>query len=226
MALLDQKFTITSEEDGTEFTATFADGSATVTEGYGGWEVVPRPKRVGVTEWRGRSPLAIEIPFIIDYYMSGIDNPGIHCEGKVSKLEKLCGVGGGHQPPICRVDGQGAIPHDYTVRPGLKWVIEGLTWDKSIELRTQVTGRRLRCGGTIVIRQFSTARDVLRTIKSTDRAVQPKKYIVKKGDTLNKIAKRFYKDPNKWKIIADANKLRDRRSIYVGQKLMIPRIPL
>jgi hypothetical protein len=218
MAELNQKFTITSEEDRTEFTATFADGSATVTDGYAGWEVVPRPKRVAVTEWRGRNPL--------DYYMTGIENPGIHCEDKVSKLEKLCGLGHGHQPPICRVDGQGAIPHDYTVRPGLHWVIEALAWDKAIELRTQATGRRLRCGGTITVRQFSTARDVLRTIKSTDRAIQPRKYIVKKGDTLNKIAKKFYKDPNKWKIIADANKLRDRRSIYVGQKLMIPRVPL
>src|SRR4051812_32925815 len=191
MAKLDQKFTITSEEDGTAFTATFADGSATVVDGYAGWTTVARPKRVAVTEWQGRNPLAVEIPFIIDFYMSGIDNPGIQCEDKVSKLEKLCGIGHGYQPPICRVDGKGAIPHDVTVNPNLHWVIETLTWDKAIELRTQVTGRRLRCGGTIQIRQFSTARDVLRTIKSTDRAIQPKKYIVKKGDTLNKIAKKF-----------------------------------
>lgn len=223
MADVNSKFTITSEDDGTEFTATFADGSPLVIEGYGGWQVVPRPREIGVVEWQGRNPIAIEIPFIIDYYMSGIDNPGINCEEKVTKLEKLCGVGTSYQPPICRVDSGGVIPHDHTIWPTGRWVIEQVQWDRAIELRAGNTGRRLRCGGTLQIRQFVVARNILRRIKKNDKARKPKTYVVKKGDTLSKIALYFYKDPNKWKLIADANKMRDRRSLSIGQRLKIPR---
>lgn len=51
----------------------------------------------------------------------------------------------------------------------------------------------------------------------------PKSYVVKKGDTLSKIAERFYGDPDGWRHIADANGIRDPRNLKVGRKLRIPR---
>jgi len=49
-------------------------------------------------------------------------------------------------------------------------------------------------------------------------------YTVKRGDTLGKIAKRYYGDPMKYKIIFEANKpmLKDPNLIYSGQVLRIP----
>jgi len=49
-------------------------------------------------------------------------------------------------------------------------------------------------------------------------------YTVKRGDSLSKIAKRFYGDPMKYKKIFDANKpmLKDPNLIYAGQVLRIP----
>lgn len=49
-------------------------------------------------------------------------------------------------------------------------------------------------------------------------------YTVKKGDNLSKIAKEFYHDANKWKIVFEANKpmLSDPDKIYPGQVLRIP----
>lgn len=49
-------------------------------------------------------------------------------------------------------------------------------------------------------------------------------YTVKKGDSLSKIAKRFYGDPLKYPAIFEANKplLGDVNLIYPGQKLRIP----
>jgi len=220
-----RQFRIISEADGTTFTCNFADGSPIVVEGYAGWQVVNRPKAIGLVEWQGRNPMAIEIPFLIDYWRSGLDNPGIHGEAQVARLEKLCGVGKHWEaPPVCKVDGDGVIPHDYTLDPGTRWVIENVTWDRSLELRHYYTGRRLRCGGTIQIRQYVLPTAILRTIKSKDRAYTPKVYIVKKGDTLSKIARWFYHDPHKWKVIADANHLRDRRTLRVGKRLKIPRL--
>ncbi len=49
-------------------------------------------------------------------------------------------------------------------------------------------------------------------------------YTVKRGDSLSKIARRFYGDPMKYKKIFEANKpmLKDPNLIYPGQVLRIP----
>ena len=49
-------------------------------------------------------------------------------------------------------------------------------------------------------------------------------YTVKKGDTLEKISKKFYGTTRKWKKIYDANRdvLKSPDRLYVGKKLQIP----
>ena len=49
-------------------------------------------------------------------------------------------------------------------------------------------------------------------------------YVVVKGDSLSKIAKREYGDANKWRAIYEANKdlIKDPDLIYPGQTLKIP----
>jgi nucleoid-associated protein YgaU len=49
-------------------------------------------------------------------------------------------------------------------------------------------------------------------------------YIIQKGDTLSKIAKQFYGDPNKYPQIFEANRevIRDADLIFPGQKIRIP----
>jgi nucleoid-associated protein YgaU len=49
-------------------------------------------------------------------------------------------------------------------------------------------------------------------------------YIVVKGDSLSKIAKREYGDANKWRMIYEANQdlIKDPDLIYPGQSLRIP----
>ena len=50
-------------------------------------------------------------------------------------------------------------------------------------------------------------------------------YTIVKGDNLSKIAKKFYGDANKYKIIFDANRevIKDANLIYPGQKIRIPK---
>lgn len=57
-----------------------------------------------------------------------------------------------------------------------------------------------------------------------DHDKRPKFYVVKKGDTLQGIAKRFYGEASYWRRIADANKIRDPKKVKVGLKLRLPRI--
>ena len=47
-------------------------------------------------------------------------------------------------------------------------------------------------------------------------------HVVKKGDTLRKLANRYYGEPGKWRRIAKANKIKDPTKLKVGRKLRIP----
>ena len=51
-------------------------------------------------------------------------------------------------------------------------------------------------------------------------------YTIVSGDSLSKIAKHFYGDAMKWKIIYEANKtiIKDPDMIHPGQKITIPQI--
>lgn len=51
-----------------------------------------------------------------------------------------------------------------------------------------------------------------------------RKYVVKKGDSLSKIAKEFYHDAKQWKKIYEANRntVKNPDLIHPGQVLIIP----
>ncbi len=51
-------------------------------------------------------------------------------------------------------------------------------------------------------------------------------YTVQSGDTLSKIAGKMYKDPDKWKVVYDANRatLGRPENVKAGQMLIIPRL--
>ena len=51
-------------------------------------------------------------------------------------------------------------------------------------------------------------------------------YTIKKGDTLYSIAKKFYGDADRWKVIAKANDIKDPRKLKVGKVIKIPSIKL
>ena len=60
--------------------------------------------------------------------------------------------------------------------------------------------------------------------KGTDEWDATQWYVVKKGDTLSKIAKEFYGDASLYPQIFEANRdiLKDPNLIKIGQKLRIP----
>jgi nucleoid-associated protein YgaU len=55
-------------------------------------------------------------------------------------------------------------------------------------------------------------------------SARTQKYVVEAGDTLSKIAKKFYGDADRWTEIFEANKdqISDPNVISVGQELKIP----
>jgi ABC-type nitrate/sulfonate/bicarbonate transport system substrate-binding protein/LysM repeat protein len=79
---------------------------------------------------------------------------------------------------------------------------------------------------TPVAKQIPASTEKAATVPVTAKATKPgaQEYMVKLGDTLSKLAERFYNSPYKWEKIYDANKdtVKNPHYIYVGQKLMIP----
>jgi nucleoid-associated protein YgaU len=62
------------------------------------------------------------------------------------------------------------------------------------------------------------------TERQAARPVGAQEYRVVKGDSLSRIARRFYGDTNEWRRIYDANKdqISDPDRIHPGQTLRIP----
>lgn len=196
------------------FRAEFGDGSPLVIDGYGGWNVRAIPRRRGVTEWIGRNPIAVEIPFELNDLESG---KGLENETYIARLGRLCGLGSStEQPPICIVDGGGVIPHDLKNSPDLVWVIEGVSWDRSIEVRNNA-GNRVRAGGSITIRQWSQP-----SVLTALTLKKGKLYTVKKGESLVSIAAKQYGNSRLWTVIGKANGIRDPKKIKENQKIILP----
>ena len=49
-------------------------------------------------------------------------------------------------------------------------------------------------------------------------------YVVRSGDSLMDIARKFYNDPSKYEYIMEVNNIEDPDKIWVGQKLTIPKV--
>jgi LysM repeat protein len=86
----------------------------------------------------------------------------------------------------------------------------GVVEDKAKPVSKQISALSEKVTGTPV------------TSKATKTTAQ--EYTVKSGDTLSKLAERFYNSMSKWEKIYEANRdaLKNPNYIYIGQKLMIP----
>lgn len=108
-----------TSDDGLSVTALLDADSPTLSGGYGGWEVVDRPKRVGLTRFKGRNPFRQDIPIIFDGYKESHSQ-----ESKIERLEKMAlQPNVMEEPRKITVDGQAH-------RTELTWIIEDIEWDK------------------------------------------------------------------------------------------------
>lgn len=206
---------------------------AIVTAGYGGWSRVARPRKKALTEWVGRDSISMTIDFLIEAYQ---ENDGLWVIGQERSLERLGGLDiGDPEPPLCRITSRPAalIPHNWHHASQVKWFVDAITWDQdSIEVNS--SGNHTRIGGQFVITQF-VADERLASLTSiqrrkkgrgaTSKGAHRKTYVIKQGDTLSKIAARadVYGDASKWKLIAQANNIRDPKKLGpIGKTLKIP----
>lgn len=205
-----------------------------------GWAVVQRPRRRSITEWQGTDPLRIDLKLLIDSFQT---NEGVETEASCRTLERMSGLDQNDpEPPVLIVNAEGAIPHDYHEASHVRWVIEKLTWGDSLrnyygnrirqyvdvtimqyiadELLEQVSVARKRNSGPSGRR--NTGRLPARARNVRKPGASSKRYTVKAGDTLSKIAAAKLGSWKRWKEIAKLNNIRDPRKLRVGQVLRLP----
>jgi nucleoid-associated protein YgaU len=182
----------------------------------GGWEVISRPHRVGLTNWAGSDPQRLAVPVVFEGFQN-FDGQEI----RISKLRRMALPAGGDSPPIVSVSGLG-IPH---LGPS-RWVIESIDWGDNViwdNDRDSGSMVRLRQDCVVNLLQYVDEDRVAFSTLQPGSGLWPKHYTWKKGDTLQKVASKFYHNSKKWKIIAKANNIRDPKGIKPGRILIIPK---
>lgn len=179
----------------------------------GGWNVVERPGRVGLTVWTGGAPLGLELPITLDGLAIGRD-----VGDGWRRLMALWNPGHGEQPPVLRIAGH--VPG--TDR---KWVVDTLDLgDDTVRLGS----RLVRQSATLRLLEFvdvdvakaATRADAKKARKDVPRTVK----VTASTDTLRLLAKHYLHDGRRWKEIAKLNKgLHDpNRKLKVGADIRIP----
>lgn len=188
----------------------------TVKESGGGpiWEEQERPKLRSAVEWRGQHLRRLTFTLRFD----GFPNRSVEAEIRTVKQFAL---------PRARQKPPPELRFDYGPAGGNRhWVIDG-DLEFGDELRRRDL-KRVFQEVTVTLVEFIEADVTLtpaerRRRKNNKNDDPPKTYVVKRGDTLAKIAVKFYGDSKRWKDIAKLNDIRDPKAIKVGQRLRLPR---
>jgi len=106
------------------------------TGGYGGWEIVPRPRRVALTQWTGREPLQMEVPIVLDGWKQN-DSVEYDC----TKLERMA-LPYVKEPPAVKLVGT-AVPHN-----DLDWIIQDIQWGDAMKM---TNGDRARQEAVLIV---------------------------------------------------------------------------
>ena len=193
--------------------------TAQVSGGYGGWDVVSRPRRKGLTQWNGKDPIRMQIPVLFDGWRGRNSQ-----EIPISRLSRMAlpPEGGKGEPPVISVEGNG-VPH-----PGPeRWVIENLQWGTNALWDVDRSGSmsRMRQDCVVNLLEFVDADRIAFSGLGTQPSTPSGKmfrYTVQDGDTLNRVAVAAYGDSASWPRIAEANGLRDPAALITGETLVIP----
>jgi hypothetical protein len=205
---------ITSDDPKLDLNVRMAEGAPQLTGGFGGWELVQRPRQVSMTEWSGVEPYQLTVDVLFDGFGTtgaAWGHPeGLGVENDIYELMRAAHGDDDTPPGICRIHGI-QLPAD-------RWVIESLDFDSDSAIIRRGDRQRLRQKATIVFREWVPPH-YLRVSKSALQGAKPKTKVIttKKGDTVAKVAHRAH---CKW---TDIRKLNPKVLPLTGSKRVVPK---
>lgn len=181
---------------GVTLSVLLGEGSPVLSEGTSKWEYIDRPKRVSITRYAGRSPYKQDIPVMFDGHSDAESQ-----ENRIAKLERMAS-----SPHPVKLDG-------HALKKDLIWVIDGIDWDNQNTIWIRSNKGPIRTRQSAIIHLVEYIKDtIVRTPaspaasrKDPNKKKPAKKITTPKGMTLKQIAQVEYGDPDKWRLIVDAN---------------------
>jgi nucleoid-associated protein YgaU len=201
--------------------------------GFGGWQLVARPRRKSLTRWTGIEPFKQQLSIILDGVTTDttVEPACLALERMAQPAAELA------DPPLVKV--VGAVPH-----PELTYVIgdgsggDGLAWDANPIYSP--SGYRIRQEVVITLLEYvpddrvaaqpAAAQARQQAAAASSKAASAaggttpaaRTYTVKSGDSLTSIAARQLGAASRWLEIAQLNGLHDPYTLTVGQQLRMP----
>lgn len=212
-------FTLRTEDKKLSFKSRFFDKPPQQVAGGPVLARVERPKKKSLTEWTNREPFSQELNF----KLHDESEQGEEIEAEIRKLEKMQGLDRGDpEPPHVTVMGDppGCVPHDLHDWSEGRWWVEAVVEDVD-KTRRNKEGNRFLYIGTIKLTEVVEDDTLTELPHKKKRKPKQKRYKVRKGDTLSKIAK-DEKVKGGWQALAKLNKIRDPKKIKIGQTLRLP----
>jgi hypothetical protein len=214
-----------------------------VSQGYGGWQEVERPRRSPITTFKAPPGLHLTLPLLLDGWATGTV-----VEADISRLERMgLASGANGEPPKVKLQGRGqALP--YQART---WVLDTITWGDALMNKN---GDRVRQQATLSLLEYvedvhlqerspanrrrSKAKAAHKKPGAAHKRIQAGRSSKQKagsatrstvvspdfgaGESLSDIAARELGDASRWPEIAKLNGLRDPANVSPGQVLRLP----
>jgi hypothetical protein len=213
----DQRYiTVASAAPALSVTALRGPQPPTITDGYGGWTEVARPRRKALTEWDGLPTRKMDVQILLDGFSARRS-----IENDCTKLDRMGRpAADGLEPPVVRLTG--AVPNTEVA-----WLVQSIDWDATPDSGVIYDrgGFRTRQLVTLHLMEYVPVTSVDKpsaAARARAGTSTGKVHIVRKGETLTSIAAQEYGDASRWTDIAAANGIRDPASIKPGQVVQIP----
>jgi hypothetical protein len=180
-----------------------------MTGGMGGWQIVNRPRRSGITQWTGYEPYQMEVPVIFDGWHNQES-----VEDDIRRLNMMQTGMPYQPPPTLQIDG--ALPIS-----GATWVISTIDWGDIVYWKQTPTGDfvRLRQDAVVHLLQYVEEDRLMIRNVGLPHVYTP----MRKGMSFRDVAKEMYGSPKRWKDIKNANpKIRDPNNLPKDQTIRVP----
>ena len=214
-----EKLTITNLDNGDAFPVLFNPTEYTFEDGST-WQDQDRNGQRPELQYTGGDRTKLTMELFFDTYEANED-VRIHTSKLVKLLVPTTNQGNeGKRPPKVELSWGEADPDTANSYFPFVCVLEKLTQKFTF---FNSTGTPVRATANVTFKQFRLPEEELQ--RNPQRESFPYQvYTARSGDTLSGIASKHWKDPARWREIADSNPIDNPRLIEVGQTLLIPTI--
>jgi hypothetical protein len=213
------KLMITNLDTGKPFTVLFNPTEYSFEDGST-WQDQDRNRQRPELQYTGGERTKLTMELFFDTYETDTDVRA-HTSKLVKLLVPTTNQGNdGKRPPLVELSWGKADPDTANSYFPFVCVLEKLTQKFTL---FNSSGTPVRATANVTFKQFRLPKDELK--RNPQRKSFPYQvYTVRSGDTLSGIAAKSWKDPTRWREIADSNPVENPRLLEAGRTLLIPAI--